>query len=90
MKSFPQDNNGNLFQRRQRNVSVGSVSSNNSIEEESGLKVIRAAVLGKDGVGKTGERPHKFFFFKSKIMEIYLQKAGCIAIENMEQARKTI
>jgi len=42
-----------LFQRRLRNVSVGS-GYNNNIEEESS-KVIRAAVLGKDGVGKTGE-----------------------------------
>ncbi|CAH3029140.1 unnamed protein product, partial [Porites evermanni] len=49
--SFPQDNVGNLSQRKQRNISVSSASSN-SIEEESG-KIIRAAVLGKDGVGKT-------------------------------------
>lgn len=53
-KSFPQDNVGNLSQRRPRNISVSSASSN-SIEEESG-KIIRAAVLGKDGVGKTGEK----------------------------------
>lgn len=49
-QSFPQDNAGNLFQRRPRNLSIGS---NNNIEEEN--KIIRAAVLGKDGVGKTGE-----------------------------------
>lgn len=49
--SFPQDNVGNSSQRRPRNISVSSASSN-SIEEESG-KIIRAAVLGKDGVGKT-------------------------------------
>ena len=53
-KSFPQDNVGNLSQRRPRNISASSASSN-SIEEESG-KIIRAAVLGKDGVGKTGEK----------------------------------
>ncbi|XP_020607863.1 ras-like protein family member 11B [Orbicella faveolata] len=47
--SFPQDNHGHLFQRsRPRNLSIGS---NNNIEEEN--RIIRAAVLGKDGVGKT-------------------------------------
>lgn len=47
--SFPQDNAGHsVFPRKPRNLSVGS---NNNIEEEN--KVIRAAVLGKDGVGKT-------------------------------------
>ena len=51
LKSFPQDNAGHsVFPRKPRNLSVGS---NNNIEEEN--KVIRAAVLGKDGVGKTGE-----------------------------------
>lgn len=50
-QSFPQDNLGHLFQRsRQRNLNIGS---NNTIDEEN--RVIRAAVLGKDGVGKTGE-----------------------------------
>ncbi|KAK2572465.1 Ras-like protein family member 11B [Acropora cervicornis] len=53
MQSFPQDNVGSLslFQRRSRHVGVRS-GSNNDIEEE-GSKMIRAAVLGKDGVGKT-------------------------------------
>ncbi|PFX24842.1 ras-related and estrogen-regulated growth inhibitor-like [Stylophora pistillata] len=47
--SFPQDNaSHSVFQRKPRNLTVGS---NNNIEEEN--KVIRAAVLGKDGVGKT-------------------------------------
>ena len=51
LKSFPQDNaSHSVFQRKPRNLTVGS---NNNIEEEN--KVIRAAVLGKDGVGKTGE-----------------------------------
>lgn len=49
--SFPQDNVGRVFQRRSRQVSARS-GSNNDIEEE-GSKIVRAAVLGKDGVGKT-------------------------------------
>lgn len=47
--SFPQDNPGHSFKRSTtRNLSVGS---NNTIDEEN--RIIRAAVLGKDGVGKT-------------------------------------